>query len=265
MDHSIQRALNEVKKRELEEKYGARFSEESSLPPEIEAQWLSNIEEFELRFDNCRRVKVREFLKFPELRPIGDIEPEQLHSELERAVDLLADHNIVVDCLGEVSDQDLYQFLTTELMEEEIDDLKLDGYISHYIYEEFHPNDAYDAKEQALHFLWTLFDRDIDFLATDLSRESTQRSDGTSTTPEDIIDRLRLFVDQFKSMNHTANVLDCRIDGGQAIVRLNVGWDARMKGSRETVRFDGEARIRMEKSPYGGFDIVQFSVPGVDV
>jgi hypothetical protein len=34
----IQRALNESKKRELEEKYGAHFSEdESRLPPEIEA------------------------------------------------------------------------------------------------------------------------------------------------------------------------------------------------------------------------------------
>ena len=38
---SIQRALNDAKKRELEEKYGGTFhSSDPNLPPDIEADWL---------------------------------------------------------------------------------------------------------------------------------------------------------------------------------------------------------------------------------
>lgn len=45
-EQRIRRALNESKKRELEEKYGEHFSEPNpELSPDMESQWLNNIEE----------------------------------------------------------------------------------------------------------------------------------------------------------------------------------------------------------------------------
>jgi hypothetical protein len=49
---SIQRALNEAKKQELREKYGAEFhARDGDIPPEVEGRWLREIEEFERQFE----------------------------------------------------------------------------------------------------------------------------------------------------------------------------------------------------------------------
>ena len=44
---------NGLKKKELEEKYGAHFSEFNESPPEIEGQWLNSIDEFEKQHSNA--------------------------------------------------------------------------------------------------------------------------------------------------------------------------------------------------------------------
>src|SRR3989304_5174624 len=78
----IQKALNEAKKRELQEKYGAQFSEDrSALPPDIESQWLNHIEEFERQFEHAGRVTLQKFLGNPTFTPLAEIPPDRLESE----------------------------------------------------------------------------------------------------------------------------------------------------------------------------------------
>lgn len=143
----IQKALNQAKRRELEKKYGAHFSEgESKAPPHIESEWLNYIEEFERQFENAKRTKIQEFLGFPTFKPIDDIPRERLEAELNSVEEFLSLHDISVDCLADVSDEDFYRFLTTELIDEEIDDISIEGMQHCFIYEEFHPNDEHDTK-----------------------------------------------------------------------------------------------------------------------
>ena len=86
----IQRALNAARKRELEDKFGAHFSDDkSALPSEVESRWLSNIEEFERQFENAKRVTVREYLGFPAFKLLAEIPREQLGTELNDVVELL--------------------------------------------------------------------------------------------------------------------------------------------------------------------------------
>jgi len=142
-----QRVVNDYKRKELEERYGAVFSSEtdSALPSEVEAQWLENIDEFERQFENAAQVPLREFLGSPSTRPLADIPPFELETELNGLLDLLAEQGVVVDFLREVEDAEAYRFITEELFNEEIDDIRVPGMVLHFIYEEFHPGDDEDA------------------------------------------------------------------------------------------------------------------------
>ena len=136
----IQRALNEAKKRELEEKYGAHFGEgESKLPPDLEAEWLSHIEEFERQYQKASRVKVRESIGDLDVKPLAQIPPEQLESEVNKLLDALEPHSIAVHFDREITVEETYRFLSEDLMNEEIDEIRIEGMTHNFIYSEFYP------------------------------------------------------------------------------------------------------------------------------
>jgi hypothetical protein len=138
----IQRALNEAKKRELEEKYGAHFGEgESKLPPELEAEWLSHIEEFERQYQNADRVTVRAFVGNPDLKPVAEIPPDQVQSEVENLLEILESNSITVHFDRKITAEETYRFLSEELMNQEIDNIRIEGMSHNFIYSEFHPED----------------------------------------------------------------------------------------------------------------------------
>ena len=150
----IQHALNDATQKELSEKFGAQFGEgETKIPPEVESQWLNNIEDYERQYQNAKRVTVREYVGNPEFKPLDQIFQEQLGTELDKALEYLESHNVGVDFLCDVPDDAAYEFVTKELMDHEMDDLHLPGWTTRFIYEEFHPNDEYDAERFADHFL----------------------------------------------------------------------------------------------------------------
>jgi hypothetical protein len=142
-DDSIQRALNEAKKAELQQKYGAKFwAGDSRLPSDIESQWLNNIEEFEQKFESAETTTVRKFVGSPVWRPLGEIPHGLLDQELEKVLNLLDANDIVVHFGHGVSPAEKYRFLAEELMEVKMQDIRIEGMTHNYVYEEFHPDDA---------------------------------------------------------------------------------------------------------------------------
>ena len=73
------RERNKQKRKELNEKYRANFSDgEGDIPPGVEAQWLKNVEEYERQHRNSSIIKVREYcgdLRFKAVNelPSGDV------------------------------------------------------------------------------------------------------------------------------------------------------------------------------------------------
>lgn len=261
----IQKLLNQAKKRELAQKYGARFSENSEIPPEVESQWLDNIEEYERQFEDARRVKVREFLGGPMFKPFEEIQPEQVESELDKVLEFLSLNSIEVDCLAEVTAEDLYQFVTTELMDHEMDDIRISGFTCHFIYEEFHPNDKYDAKHSAEDFLLNLFGRDTEFLKYNLANEELSDPSGRGITQGEMWSLIRAFYDRYSLFtNRTFDCTDCTVEGEYATVIFQGEWTGLVSGSMESVTLKGGFNLRLKKSPYGGYDIIQVSLPGFD-
>jgi hypothetical protein len=57
-------------------------------------------------------------------------------------------------------------------------------------------------------------------------------------------------------------VVNCVVDGDNAVVNFDVRWDGLMAATLKVQTFTGVARIKLKRSPYEGWDIVQAIVPG---
>lgn len=142
-----QRIVNELKRKELEERYGAVFSapDASEIPSEVEAQWLENIDEFERQFENAAQVPLREFIGSPSVRPLADIPPSEVAAELDALLEVLGENEVVVDFPDAVDEVEAYRFITEELLDEKIDDIRVPGMVLHFMYSEFHPGEDDDS------------------------------------------------------------------------------------------------------------------------
>lgn len=262
----IQKALNEAKRRDLTKRYGAHFTESSpELPPDIESRWLENIEEFERQFENVQQCSVREMLGDPEFKPLDQIPQEQLEHELDKALDLLSRHNLVVDCLAVEPPEDLYRFITTELLDQEVDNVRIEGWNTCFIYEDFHPNDEYDAKSMAEHFLWDLFEQNEEEVLDDFSEVEICGPTGHPIGHNEMREIIRSFYATYAAF--TAQEFQCdgfKLDGQYALVTAHVGWTGLRRPSMEVASYEGRGSFKMKKSSHGGFDIVQAIIPGFD-
>ncbi len=261
----IERALNQARKKDLEEKYAATFGGSSDeLPPEVESQWLHNIEEFERQHENARLISVREYLGRPAFAPLEEVPTVRLAEEVERVLNLLGEHNINVACLAEVPVAEKYRFRVEELIDHEMEDLHLPGWTTNFIYEEFHPNLELDAKQFAGEALWHLFDRNLDWALHSFSKDEVYDACGNAidrNTMKTIIEQFYSRYAAFPSSKHT--VLDCEIlDGERATVRLKSEWTGLLSGTMELRSFSGISLMKMKRSPYGGCDVVQANIPG---
>jgi hypothetical protein len=261
----IQKSLNQAKKRELEEKYGALFSEGTpEAPAEIESQWLDSIDEFERQFKNVRRVTVREFLGNPGFTTLEDSDRERLKTELDSVMELLALHNISVDSVAGVSDEDLYRFVTTELLDEEIDEIKIEGMTHCFIYEEFHPNDEYDAKSCADSFLWDLFERHEGYVVLKFAKDEVCDPLGRRITREEMENLVHSVYSRYSAfIGHTFECMGCSLVGEYATVKFQGDWSGLKAGSMEPVSHQGVSELKLKKSPYGGYDVIQINIPGL--
>lgn len=133
------RELIEDKKRAIEREFGCTFHNgNSSLPPEVEWDWLHYVEEFERQHRVCRQTTVRRFIGDPVLPSPDSLRPEQVPGELERLLDLLSDNAVIVHFCGDVSEREMYRFLVTELLQEMMDDIRIPGMTHNFLYEDFH-------------------------------------------------------------------------------------------------------------------------------
>ncbi|VAX15953.1 hypothetical protein MNBD_IGNAVI01-208, partial [hydrothermal vent metagenome] len=149
---------NKKKRKELEEKFGGDFhkAEDSDLPPEIENEFLKNVEEFERQHENAKNIKVIDLIGNPKFKKIDELSGKALSDAIDEVLDLYGKHEINISVIEEeeVSDSDFYVFLTEELPEEETENIRMPGWTTNYIYEEFHPNDKLDSKDAIEHLIY---------------------------------------------------------------------------------------------------------------
>lgn len=140
---------NEERREKLKKETGCDYfiSEEGkTLNPAIENQFLNNIEEFDKAFENCKQVAVYDFIGRPVFRKEKDIPDKNIRLELKKIIRIMNKNSISLDTICEVDERELYRFITEELFEHKMDDVRIEGMMNCFTYEEFHPNHRYDIE-----------------------------------------------------------------------------------------------------------------------
>lgn len=264
----IQRILNEKKKEDLREQYGMLLEGHSeNMSPQVEGEWLDYITEFERQFENAKQISVRERIGNPEVKPLAQITDSDLAAELDRILELLAEHNIVIDFLHEQGDREMYRFIAEELMDEMTDDIRIPGMVSHFIYEEFHPNDEDDITAAIDEFLYALFKEEFKnpesmfFYA--VSQDNLHDANGKPISMEEFKELVSDFYEAYPvTMEHSVEVKNIVINGDHSTARANIYWHAIPRDEKAVVRHEGFSEFRLTRSIYGGWDIIQASIPG---
>lgn len=222
----IQRALNETKKREIEERFSGKFeSMQGDLPPEIEAEWLKNIEEFERQCESAEDVTIRHYVGDPTFPPLARIPPGKIEHALFIVLRHLFQHGIGVEFDHTVPCSEVYRFITEELMDVIVDDVRVEGMTQVFIYEEFHPDELSEAKVCAEMFMESLC------RATGVNHEAFLAATGSAD--EEIrkrtilLDRIAQFqADKASFLMATAQAMTWTLDGDTAVIEAQMKWEA---------------------------------------
>ncbi len=135
----------EATKQELRERYGAKFVKvEENVPVGVEYEWLNQVAEFERQFAERGMTTVRNFIGNPHITPLAEVPPERLQAELDRLLCLLAEHQIEIDYDELVGTVETYDFITTELLDQEIEDIHIPGMVTVFVYGRYHDTDRRD-------------------------------------------------------------------------------------------------------------------------
>ncbi len=266
----IQRILNEKKKDDLRQQYGAHFGEgEEKLPPEVESEWLDNIAEFERQFENAKQITVRERIGNPILKPLAEIPDSELETGLDNLFELLFQNNIAIDFIHEQDNRETYRFITEELLEADTDDIRIPGMISHFTYEEFHPNDEDDVTQFTEEFLHALFNeefKDWDSMwYHTVSREHMRDSAGNPISIEQFKKLAADFYDAYPVIaDHKFEVTKVAVDGDNATAKAQVVWSAMPKDKSAILKHKGVSKFKLERCEYGGWDVAQANIVGWD-
>jgi hypothetical protein len=192
------RIENELLKIKMQAERGAVFGGNTEeLPPDIEAQFLKNVQHFEDSYDKARLMTVYECVGQPPYKKPGELKPEEAEDELKRLMQLLQSKNIILEVLGRYEPSVIYEFITDELFHEKIKDIDFPGYIHNFVYEEFHPNHDVDIGRTAQQFLDHWFEKSFDENCLEFSHQIVT-AEGKTYTRNELIAKLLNCLDSYK-------------------------------------------------------------------
>lgn len=193
---------NQLLKLKLQAESGAYFgNEDSDLPPEIENDFLKQVQAFEEAWQHVKQVKVYERLNHPDFKKEDLLSDTEIEEELKKMHELLEEHNMHLDTLADYEPRVIYRFITEELFQHETDDLQLPGWTTNFIYEEFHPNHKMDIKNRAIEFFDGWFQMKLGEYSWELS-EDFVLPNGIVLSKQEVISKLKLVFESFACFDH---------------------------------------------------------------
>lgn len=210
---------NEFKKLKLSIEHRSIFFDKTNpnMPPEIEGQFLDYIMNFENAFKNLIRITVFEKIGKPEFKIPEMLTHAEITIELENILRLMQSFDIALDLICNYLDEErlIYTFIVTELFQQEIEDINIDGMVTHFIYEDFHQNHKYDLEVAT-----------IDFLKMFLNKKSTFYKDYHN---EDAVNEaeINLFRDLFDECElQLFEISDVNYNKKNALVKFKIDFSA---------------------------------------
>jgi hypothetical protein len=183
------------------------------------------------------------------------------------------EHNIVLDTLCPVDDKELYRFITEELFFHEIDNIQVEGMMTCFTYEEFHPNAEYDICQAYDYFfrmtmgkMKNVGGKGYDLLYIDT--ENFTDFKGDKPGKKKVIKSMNAFLDAFDYFEVTSNeIRNITINNDKTDAKLTaeIEYKGCFKNSPESVIFKGTGEFRFKPCIYGGWDIYYIDLPGLQI
>lgn len=253
MRRQIQDSLRESKRDELRDKFGMQAEYTNpNLPPEVEISFLDDVLEFERQFENIKTITVRQRIGNPELKPLDKIPLYALEQAVDDLLDLLAKNGVGVEFLGNFDDIAAYRYLTEELLDEEIDDLR-GGWMS--IFTPSTPE--YDVQMWVEDFVLDLFTQEHEYFLSNLDKQPLFDMAGEPITAVSFRNQIEKVWQYLPATNKFAiEPITVQVEGDEGVVTAVIIWHNNENETTGQV----ESYFRLQPSPYTGWNVVQTSI-----
>ena len=253
MRQQIQDSLRQSKRDELRDKFGMQAEYTNpKLPPEEEISWLDSVLEFEREFENVKTITVRERIGNPELKPLAEIPLYALEQAVTDLLDLFAENGVGVDFLGDFDDITAYRYLTEELLDEEIDDLR-GGWMS-----VFTPSTPeYEVQMWVEDFVLDLFTQEREYFPSSFDKQPLFDVTGKPITAVQFRNQIEAVWQYLPATNKVSvEPITVLVEGDEGTITAVITWHNNENQPIGQV----ESSFRLQPSPYTGWDIVQTSL-----
>ncbi|MEM1328890.1 MAG: hypothetical protein AAGI23_23230 [Bacteroidota bacterium] len=232
LENEIQKINLEIN---LEINHGAEeFFVADDLPPDMEKTFLDNVTKFEEQYAKGDTISVHEFIGSPNAPNKGEV--EDFETEIERILKLLEEKGVTIDRPDHLTPIGYYNFLTTDLFEHQMMNVRIPGMIYGFIYDEFRHDGPSFIEDHVEEFLGKLLTLDKPFEYEWLSE--TCRGSKDQMTKEEVLECIHHFRAQFDELTPVAfKKLDMQFHNGFMYFFFGIAWEGK-RPNGETVSFE---------------------------
>ena len=259
---------NEILKLKMQAESNAFIVTDEDLPPDIEHQFLQNVQQWEAAYKDVKQIKVYDLIKRPEFLPEATLDEKEVARELERLTEIMNQNNICLHVQGKYDPRVIYRFITEELFEYETDDFQLPGMTQNFTYEEFHPNHQLDIQRRTMDFFEDWFERKFNEYSWELNDEFIL-PDGRILVKQEVLKKIEQVFESYTSFSNVKFAIgetsfQFNEDQGTGLGHAEgaVKYSA-ITESGEMVNIEGPFKLYMSHE-YSWWNIFYFVFPGFE-
>lgn len=112
-----------------------------------EQEVMSHVKEYE-KDHKAKLVNVYQKIGKPKIKTLDELKDEKsLKEEYKNFIILLDNHNIIVHFKNDYPLKEKYRFITDEVFNQDVEDLKKTNIHINFVYEDFHPEKDFDVDD----------------------------------------------------------------------------------------------------------------------
>ncbi len=241
---------NELLKLKMMAEFGGDFGGSEDIPPAVENAFLKQIINFHKQHTNTEVTTIYKFIGEPEYNHVHDMSERQTKAALKKILKLLKKNGIELDVLAPTPEREIYRFITEELFKHQFEGMRMKGWTTRFIYEEFHPNAEYDVKHVVQSAIMSMFDAEALFMH-DYFAEDMKDHLGLSTDAEELAHKVETFKMQYHDvMLMHYDYIDLYIDKqtGTAHAVIDVHYKTQKQKGRRSKREFTTIELYLQRS-----------------
>lgn len=243
---------NELMKLKMMAEFGGDFTGTDDIPADVENQFLKQIISFHKLHDNSKMTTVYKFIGEPEYNHVHDLSEKGIAKELKSLMKTMEKNGVSLNLLAETRKREIYRFITEELFKQEIEDIKVKGWIHQFVYEDFYPNPDYDVRNVVSLSIESLFNKNKD-IPQEYFSEEMKDAIGLSVELEDLFEKIRNFQARFhqiKPGEYELHTVEIDTKAGTAHVAAQISYKIQHAKGKRFKSEEAAVEFNLERSKY---------------